>query len=303
MKLLSFFRITFLTLLIIISLLTSLAFGYYQFGDRQTVADWQISLFGYRLTSNDRLVNAEKVRSTLENLSQQFDQLAAISKDIKQQFLSLQTSLQRTETTAEKTRTTIADALAQLADLETSLNNQQSQMERREQELDLKIKALNEAEKTIKNLQRQLRASSVERLDNDALALEYEMVRLSRTLADYPDQVQFIQTSLRKGIVVLPFDLIFESQNLQKLSPPATDFLYTVAYTMENLPTATLKIIQKQSASKLGQVANAWHSQQSATVAQHLIEKGLAPNRILVASQPGKTNDAFEPTIELHISL
>jgi len=298
MKLISFFRTTLLVILILSSLLASLAFGYYQFGNRNAIPEWEFTVFGYQITAGKPLLQIEKALEKLDFLNGQFKQLSQIANDIKQQFLDIQTGFQSTEATAEATRLAIANAITRLNELETSLAQQQSHMKDKELAIEQQTRALTEAEKTIKNLQRQLRAVEVERLDNDALALEYELARLSRALAEYPTETQIIQTSVRRGIVVLLMPWVFDTS--QQITPAANDFLTTLAYVLENLPTASVHIVQIPIAST---EVNRWHSDHSAQLAERLIDRGVVAERILIASQPVDAEVDRKSSIEIRIQL
>ena len=302
MKRLAFFRTLLLVFLLFVSLIVNLGLGYYQFGNWENLPEWDFKLLGYRVTSGQKLFQSQVSFSKLNQLSGQYEDLATISKEINQQFYQLQSEIRAIEGTAEATRETISNTLKQLTSLEASMVEQQAALVSREAELKTKENDLAEATKTIKNQQRQLRASSVIRMDNDAYILQYEFTRLSRILEELGDESRFIQTSLRKGIISIPVSQFFEDADPTELTTVATNFLYTFAYSMDHLPNATLDIVQFQSSATRS--SDTLYSAYSANIALTLINNGMAPSRILVASQPTELTSDNEPLrIELRISI
>lgn len=303
--------------LITVSFIANGVFAFYLFGNWRTLSEWQIEGFGYRLSSDQNPFESALAFSRLNSLTGQYEQLASVSKEINQQFGLLLDEFKQIEGTADLTREKIAEVVAQLELLEASqgasgqemqqmqsaLVEKEQELQQRRQQLRDSLLALEEAQKTIRNQQRILKASPVIRMDNDAYVLQSQFNRLAQVVAEQGEEIKFIQTNLRKGIVSLPVDMLFKAgSNQSEFSDATQRFLNSFVKSMAYLPNASIAIIQMGDAEKEGLAS--LHSEYSALLAAYLLQQGFAESSLLVASQPiADEQQADRGRIEFHISI
>jgi hypothetical protein len=308
MKLSRLFK-PFFILLLVASLSANAALSYYQFGDWQNIPEWDLQIFGYSFSSAQNSSKTSFVFSKLDALTGQYVHLAEISKDINHQFNLLRSDIEQIEGTAELTRETILKTGERLSILQSALENKSNALMERDKELkqrDLvlaeKEQTILEAEKVIKNQLRQLKASPTLRMDNDAYILQHEFNRLGQSLSGQENDLKFIQTTLRKGIVSLSSDLLFESQDSDQLSSIAVSFLGDFSKSMAYLPNATIEIIQLVGLE--GSISDSLSSKHSAAVGAELLKNGLPPESMIISSKPNQQIKPQESSyIELHVNI
>ena len=300
---------TIFILLFILSLTANAALSYYQFGNWQKIPEWDVQIFGFSLSSAQDSSKTSFVFSKIDALTGQYVHLAEISKDINHQFDLLRSDIEQIEGTAELTRETILKTGERLSILQSALESKSNALTERDKELKQRDQILAEkeqiileAEKVIKNQLRQLKASPTLRMDNDAYILQHEFNRLAQSLSSQESELQFIQTTLRKGIVSLPSELLFDSEGSNKLSSIAVSFLGDFSKSMAYLPNATVEVIQVTGLN--GSVADSLSSRHSAAVGAELLKNGLPPESMIISSKPVQQLDQHDANhIELHVNI
>lgn len=298
-----------------LSLAGNVVLGFYHFGNWRHLSEWQVDALGYRLSSGQNPFESEIAFSRLNSLTGQYDELASVSKEINQQFDLLLDEFKQIEGTADLTREKIASVVSQLELLEASqglqggeleqtqltLAQREAELQRSTAQLRESLLALEEAQKTIRNQQRILKASPVIRMDNDAYVLQSQFNRLAQVVSEQGAEVKFIQTNLRKGIVSLPVSMMFANgTNEAEFSDAMQRFLQSFVKSMTYLPDATIHIIQLNHQANEG--LSELHSEYSALLAAYLLEQGFSANALLVATQP-VTDSSDAARIEFHISI
>ncbi|TCS39954.1 OmpA/MotB family protein [Reinekea marinisedimentorum] len=227
--------------------------------------------------TNQLAENQRKTRqseSTLSSVGGQQRELQAIAKEMQVQLLELTEAYQKNLVTAEQTKQQLSAAEAQRKELEARLRDQQA--------------SLQEAQKTISNQQRLLRANTLPGDSEKQLKNQQALSSLSGKLkADYPN-VLLRQSQSGAGVIEIPLTYLFE-QGTTKLNASSPELLKPITATLLELPDTSIEVIghsdSRPIVSDMGLIyPTNWElsSARASKVAQQLKETGIAEQRLTV---------------------
>lgn len=222
----------------------------------------------------------------LDSVKAQQQELIDVTNDMQQQLASLNQAYQNSQQTANQTQQQLRLVEQQRVALEGRFKAQQ--------------KELTEAQKTIANQQRRMRAGILGLNQDIQLAYQEVLQNLSARLEQrYPNSL-FRQTTEGHGVIELTLGDLFE-ENTVTLRNDADQLLAPIGKTLMAFPQAEISVIgHADSRAIVSELKNLYPTNielsaaRASKVAQRLIDTGIDPKQISVigksATDPVRTD-------------
>lgn len=232
----------------------------------------EIQSLNAQLEENKR--QAKESESTINSVGNQQRELQSIAKEMQNQLKQLTTAYNKSLVTAEQTKEQLAAAENQRLQLQSRLDKQNEELE--------------EAQKTISNQQRLLRAKASSGNSFSELENQQVLATLSNQLKDAYPNVLFRQTQTGAAVIEIPLDDLFES-GTTKLKSDSELLLKPISNALSELTEPEIEIIghsdSRPIVSELGLIyPTNWElsSARASKVAQRLSESGVDEQQMTV---------------------